>query len=95
MADTGKKKVITEEEIRQEVLPSEGEVLGVVVSLLGYYRILVKCSDGNARLYRIRDKMRRKVWIKNEDVVLVAPWDFQYDKRGILFGDILGLKQMI
>ena len=82
MANTGKKKVITEEEIRQEVLPAEGEVLGLVVQLLGYDRILVKCTDGNTRLCRIRGKMKRKVWIKNGDTVLVAPWDFQSEKRG-------------
>jgi translation initiation factor 1A len=26
--------------------------------------------------------MKRRVWIKNGDVVLVAPWDFQSDSRG-------------
>ena len=82
MANTGKKKVITEEEIRQEVLPAEGEVLGLVAQLLGYDRILVKCADGNTRLCRIRGKMKRRVWIKNGDTVLVAPWDFQSEKRG-------------
>ena len=82
MATTGTKKVITEEAIRKEVLPSEGEVLGVVVQLLGYDRITVKCSDGKARLCRIRGKMKRKVWIKNGDIVLVAPWDFQSDTKG-------------
>ena len=82
MADTGKKKVITEGAIRKEVLPSEGEVLGTVVQLLGYDRVLVKCTDGNNRLCRIRGNMKRKVWIKNGDIVLVAPWDFQSDTKG-------------
>jgi len=26
--------------------------------------------------------MKRKVWIRLNDVVLVCPWDFQSDKRG-------------
>jgi len=26
--------------------------------------------------------MKRRVWIKVGDVVLVAPWDFQVDSRG-------------
>jgi len=26
--------------------------------------------------------MKRKVWIKEGDVVLVSPWDFQSDARG-------------
>lgn len=78
----GKKKVISEEELREIVLPAEGEVLGVAVKLLGYDRILVKCVDGKSRLCRIRGKMKRRVWIRERDVVLVAPWDFQSDSRG-------------
>jgi translation initiation factor 1A len=28
--------------------------------------------------------MKRRVWIREGDVVLVSPWDFQTDKRGDL-----------
>jgi translation initiation factor 1A len=80
----GKKKVLTEEELSEMVLPSANDVLGVAIKLLGYDRILVKCQDGNERLCRIRGKMKRRVWIRVGDVVLVSPWDFQSDKRGDL-----------
>ncbi len=78
----GKKKVITEEELNEMVLPSSDDVLGVVVKLLGFDRVLVRCQDGNERLCRIRGKMKRRVWIREGDVVLVSPWDFQTGKRG-------------
>lgn len=78
----GKKKVLTEEELKEMVLPSEGQVLGVVVQMLGYDRLKVKCTDGHERMCRIRGKMKRRVWIKEGDVVLVAPWGFQTDIRG-------------
>lgn len=78
----GKKKVISEGELSEMVYPSGGDVLGVVVKLLGFDRILVKCQDGHERLCRIRGKMKRRVWIREGDVVLVSPWDFQSDKRG-------------
>ena len=78
----GKKKVISEGELSEMVYPSAGDVLGVVVKLLGFDRILVKCQDGHERLCRIRGKMKRRVWIRDGDVVLVSPWDFQSDKRG-------------
>jgi len=80
----GKKKVITEEELSEMVLPSANDVLGVAIKLLGFDRVLVKCQDGNERLCRIRGKMKRRVWIREGDVVLVSPWDFQSDKRGDL-----------
>lgn len=80
----GKKKVLSEGELSQMVYPSENDVLGVAVKLLGFDRVLVKCQDGKERLCRIRGNMKRRVWIREGDVVLVSPWDFQTDKRGDL-----------
>jgi len=78
----GKKKVLSEGELSEMMYPSQGDVLGVVVKLLGFDRILVKCQDGHERLCRIRGKMKRRVWIREGDIVIVSPWDFQSDKRG-------------
>jgi translation initiation factor 1A len=80
----GKKKVLSEQELNRVVLPSVNDVLGVAVKLLGFDRVLVKCQDGHERLCRIRGKMKRRVWIREGDIVLVSPWDFQSDKRGDL-----------
>jgi translation initiation factor 1A len=78
----GKKKVLTEESLSNAIMPAPSDVLGIAVRLLGFDRILVKCQDGHERLCRIRGKMKRRVWIRQGDVVLVSPWDFQSDKRG-------------
>jgi len=78
----GKKKIISEEEITDMVLPVANDVLGIAIRLLGFDRVLVKCQDGHERLCRIRGKMKRRVWIRQGDIVLVSPWDFQSDKRG-------------
>ena len=81
----GKRKVISEGEIENMVLPVANDVLGVAVRLMGYDRILVKCQDGKERLCRIRGKLKRRVWIRVGDIVLVSPWDFQSDNRGDIF----------
>jgi len=78
----GKKKVLSEEEIGDLVLPVANDVLGIATKLLGFDRVSVKCQDGNERLCRIRGKMKRRVWIREGDVVLISPWDFQSNKRG-------------
>jgi len=78
----GKRKVVSEEVIHDMVLPVANDVLCVAVKLLGFDRINVKCQDGHERLCRIRGKMKRRVWIREGDVVLVSPWDFQTDTRG-------------
>jgi len=78
----GKRKIISEEELEDMMEPGPGDVYGVVVRLLGYDRALVKCQDGHERLCRIRGKLKRRIWIRPGDVVLVSPWEFQSDKRG-------------
>jgi len=78
----GKKKIISEEEIKDLVLPVANDVLGIAVKMLGFDRVLVKCQIGHEHLCRIRGKMKRRVWIRQGDIVLVSPWDFQSDKRG-------------
>ena len=78
----GKRKVVNESQIKPR-LPNKGfEVLGIAEKLLGYDRLMVRCLDGFTRLCRIRGKMKRRSWIRTNDIVIVSPWDFQSDKRG-------------
>jgi len=77
-----KKRKEGEEEEKELRLPGEGEVLGVIEQLLGYDRVKVRCSDGHTRLCRIPGRMKKRVWMRVGDVVLVGIWDFQPDKRG-------------
>ena len=78
----GKKKVKSEEELKKMMLPEGSDVLGVAEKMLGYERVLVRCQDVYDRLCRIRGKMKRRAWVRRGDVVLVSPWDFQFEKRG-------------
>ncbi len=79
----GKRKIVSEpDELEQIMEPGPGDVYGVVVKMYGYDRVLVECSDGKTRLCRIRGQLKRRIWIKEGDLVLVSPWDFQSDKRG-------------
>ena len=61
--------------------PEEGEVLGIAIQMLGGSRVRVQCMDGKTRLCRIRGKIVKRLWIREEDIVLVSPWPFQ-DERG-------------
>jgi len=78
----GKKKVVSEVEMQNMVLPVANDILGIAVKLLGFDRIMVKCQDGHERLCRIRGKIKRRVWIREGDIVLVSPWDFQSESKG-------------
>jgi translation initiation factor 1A len=63
-------------------IPRRGQILGEVEQLLGDRRMSIKCTDGNVRLCRIPGKIRRRIWIKEGDIVLVEPWQVQSHKRG-------------
>jgi len=71
-----------EMEIARIRLPKEGEVLGIVETMVGGDRMKVICDDGKERICRIPGKLRKKVWIKEGDLILVMPWKVQEDKRG-------------
>jgi translation initiation factor 1A len=84
-AQLGKRKVLNEAHLKELVLPQQGELLGKVLKISGGNQVLVKCTDGVTRLCRIRGKMKRRMWIREDDIVLVAPWDFDRDKADILW----------
>ena len=67
------------------VLPQEGELLGRVIKLVGGDNIIVKCTDGVVRTCRIRGKIKRRMWIRDNDLVLIAPWDFQSERADIIW----------
>lgn len=78
----GKRKVLSESELKEIRLPEEGELLGRVIKLLGSDQVLVKCTDGLTRRGRIRGKLKRRIWIRDNDIVTIAPWDFKEKERG-------------
>ncbi len=49
---------------------------------MGGENVLVKCSDGTTRRGRIRGKLKRRVWIRDNDIVIIAPWGFGDEDRG-------------
>ena len=81
----GKRKVLSEANLKELVKPEQGELLGRVLKLTGGDLVIVKCSDGQTRVCRIREKLKRRMWIRENDIVLVAPWDFDNRKADILW----------
>ena len=76
-----------EEEVGRLPLPrrDRGEIFGVANQLLGAARIRVMCEDNASRMGRITGKMKKKMWIREGDLLIVRPWGFQEGKADILF----------
>lgn len=77
----GKRKV-KREDYNTIKLPQGNDVIGIAKKMLGFDRMLVSCQDGHERLCRIRGKMKRRMWIRVGDIVLVSPWEVQPNERG-------------
>ncbi len=65
-------------------LPNEAdkEILGNVISMLGGGRLLVACKDGKERVCRIPGNIKRNIWVRDGDTVIIKQWDIEPDKKG-------------
>ncbi len=69
------------EEVRLR-MPRPGEIMGIVTEMKGGSRMIVQCEDGKERLCRIPGSIRRRVWVRVGDYVLITPWPVEGDTRG-------------
>lgn len=75
-------------EVPEEVLrvrtPRGREVIGTIDQRLGASKMRVKCLDGKTRLCRVPGRMKRRLWVREGDVVIVEPWELGGDEKGDL-----------
>ena len=69
-------------EISRAKVPNGKEVLGRVISLVGGARMVVDCQDGKERMCRVPGKIRRRIWVREGDYVIIKPWDIGSEKNG-------------
>ena len=83
-----KKKGAGKEEITLRVtLPykPKGEMFAVAETFQGGSRLQVICEDGVRRMGRIPGKLRRRMWVRENDLLIVVPWSFQDSKADVKF----------
>ncbi len=71
-----------EEQLTRVRVPRGKEVLGVLEQRFGGSRMRVRCFDGNNRVCRIPGRLKRKLWVREGDIVLVEPWEFGGEEKG-------------
>ena len=59
------------------------EMFAIADEILGGRRIRAVCEDGLSRISRIPGKMRRRQWVREGDLIVVQPWDFQDEKANV------------
>ncbi len=76
----------TPEEIQEEIsrikLPRGNQTLGVLEQRLGGSRCRVRCLDGKTRICRIPGRLKKRLWVREGDILLIEPWEFTGDEKG-------------
>ena len=63
----------------------EGEMFAVAETFQGGSRLQLICEDGKRRMGRIPGKLRRRMWVRENDLLIVVPWSFQDSKADVKF----------
>jgi translation initiation factor 1A len=61
------------------------EQFGLAELMMGANHIRVRCMDGVVRMGRIKGTMKKRIWIREGDTLIVAPWSFQDAKCDIMY----------
>jgi len=73
------------EQTKRELdLKEDGQEYAQVLKILGNGRIRCHCFDGKERLCNIRGKLRKKVWINTNDIILLGLRDYQDEKADVI-----------
>ena len=71
-----------QQQIARIKLPRGRQTFGIVEQRLGGSRMKVRFLDGKERICRIPGRMKRYLWVREGDVVIVEPWELGGDSKG-------------
>ncbi len=66
-------------------LPRGEQVIGIIEQRLGGNKMMVSCLDGKSRNCRVPGRLKRALWLRPNDVVIVEFWEFDKDKADVIF----------
>lgn len=70
--------------MKELVLREDEQEYAQVVKLLGNRRMECLCFDGQTRIGTVRGKMRKRQWVRVDDIVLTSLREFQDAKVDII-----------
>ena len=75
-----------QQEITRIKLPRPPQTFGLLEQRLGASRVRVRCFDGKTRICRIPGRLKRRLWVRPGDLIIVEPWEYSGDEKGdVLF----------
>ncbi len=65
-------------------LPTKDEQFAVIREFSGGSRFTALCEDGKNRMVRIPGKLKKRMWCRVNDLILIKPWPIQGDSKSDL-----------
>ena len=80
-----KKQAEEAPKVTRTKLPKQNEVIGIVEERHGGNKMKVKCLDGKERNCRVPGRLRRKLWLRPNDVVIVTLWELDKERGDVVY----------
>ncbi|MDD3084020.1 MAG: translation initiation factor eIF-1A [Candidatus ainarchaeum sp.] len=61
------------------------EQFAIITQLMGSDQVRAMCEDGQERQFRIPGKLKKRVWLRENDFIIVKLWDFQPTKGDVVW----------
>lgn len=75
-----------EQQVTRARLPrGENEIIGVIDQRLGGNKMMVNCTDGKQRNCRVPGRLKREMWLRPGDVVIIELWELDKNKGDVIF----------
>jgi len=74
-----------EQKVTRAKLPRGEETIGIIEQRYGGNKMMVRCLDGKTRNCRVPGRLKRKLWLRPGDIVIVEPWELDKNKGDIIF----------
>ena len=65
--------------------PKDDEFIGMVEKRLGGNRVRIRKNDGSEILAVIPGRMKKFLWIREENIVLLKPWQIEKTKCDLIY----------
>lgn len=76
---------VEQPKITRARLPRDKQVIGTIDQRFGGNKMGISCNDGKVRNCRVPGRLKRKLWLRPGNIVLIEPWDLDDSKGDVIF----------
>ena len=70
--------------VRAPLPRNENQLIGILEQRLGGNKMMIVCSDGKSRNCRVPGRLKKNLWLRPKDVVMIELWEFDKNKADII-----------